>query len=95
MAKPALAHRSHDNPKIELSGSAPKIIKKLARKVHDIFMIMWDESDIIAGDCDTAMNLAANATFKNMKLTVGDVHEHFFKPVPSWIDPFVAFAKGE
>jgi hypothetical protein len=30
VAKSALAHRSHDNPKIELSGSAPKQISSLA-----------------------------------------------------------------
>jgi hypothetical protein len=28
VAKSALAHRSHDNPKIELSGSAPNSNKK-------------------------------------------------------------------
>jgi hypothetical protein len=31
VAKSALAHRSHDNPKIELSGSAPnRFIDKMA-----------------------------------------------------------------
>lgn len=72
-----------------------KFTKKLASKLQGAFMIMWEESDEIAGDCDTAMKLAANVTYKNMKLTVGGGHKLFHKPEPSWIDPFAAFAKGE
>lgn len=72
-----------------------KFTKKLAPRMHGNFMIMWEKDDPIAGDCDAAMNRAPNATYKNMMLSVGGGHELFFRPEPSWIDPFVAFAKGE
>ena len=37
VAKSALAHRSHDNPKIELSGSAPSILYILSENIlHEV-----------------------------------------------------------
>ncbi len=71
------------------------LIEKRAADMKGTFLVMWEKSDDVAGNCDKAMNKAGGGLkYTNRELTVGGGHELFYEPRPSWIDPLTAFAMG-
>ncbi|MGB5707197.1 MAG: hypothetical protein WBM41_10205 [Arenicellales bacterium] len=70
------------------------LIEKRAAKMKGNFLVMWEQSDDVAGNCDKAMNKAGGVKYTNLELTVGGGHELFYEPKASWIDPLAAFAMG-
>jgi len=71
------------------------LLEKRAASMSGDFLVMWEQSDDVAGNCDKAMNKAEGVTYENLELTVGGGHTLFYTPKGSWIDPLAAFAFGE
>jgi len=71
-----------------------RFLKSRAHLTQGDFLVMWDTKEEYAKDCDAAMKKAAQATYKNIELPTSVGHTLFYSPDPVWIDPMVAFAKG-
>jgi hypothetical protein len=69
-----------------------RFLQRDAASLQGQFMVMWDENDRAAGDCDKAMNMA-KAKYQNKVLATGEGHELFYKPGGVWIDPLADFIK--
>ncbi len=78
-------------PNSSFSQPYQKLIKRVGERIKGRFLIMWEQDDRDAGDCDALMEVAG-VPYRNLKLTVGGGHRLFYEPDAAWIDPLVAFA---
>ncbi|MEJ2178674.1 MAG: hypothetical protein P8Y12_12270 [Gammaproteobacteria bacterium] len=69
-------------------------LKKRAAEMKGNFLVMWEQSDDVAGNCDKAMNKNGGVKYTNVELMVGGGHELFYEPNAAWIDPLATFAMG-
>ena len=67
-----------------------RFINRNAEKLTGKFLVMWDENDQDAGNCDKAFDKSdTNPT--NLILETGKGHQLFYQHEESWLTPVVAF----
>jgi hypothetical protein len=71
-----------------------RFVDRDAANLQGRFLVMWDQEDRVAADCDKAF-AAARPPFENKVLTGGEGHELFYKPDKHWIDPLAAFLRAK
>ena len=81
-------------PNSSFSQPYRRLIDRVGERIKGRFLIMWEQGDRDAGDCDELMKVAG-VPYRNLELTVGGGHRLFYEPEASWIDRLVAFARRE
>ena len=81
-------------PGTQFQTSYKNFIGDTAKDMQGQFLVIWDDKDTVAGNCDQAME-KAGASYRNLVLETGEGHELFYHPASSWIMPVVEFLKSK
>ncbi len=71
-----------------------KFAERDAALLKGRFVIAWDKSDDVAGDCNLAMK-KADVPYRNITFDTGEGHRLFYTPRSIWLDAIETFAKQE
>lgn len=69
-----------------------RFIRNMASDIRGRFLVAWDKSDDVAGNCDEALT-AGGAKFRNKIFQTGQGHRLFYRPSDVWMKELAAFAK--